>query len=75
MSCYINLGGKGMKANVCDRCKKLYVPKGLRKFKLVRVSETASRYEKSVDLCPECESELGKWWHEGERELEEPIEG
>lgn len=58
-----------MNAKRCDKCKRFYnkPPEGANKLKLVKISETASRYTKSVDLCPDCERSLEKWFNDIEK--------
>ena len=60
-----------MKALRCDRCKGFFEQKGVesgRTYKIKRVSSTASRYEKSLDLCPKCEEKLKAWMEAGKKE-------
>lgn len=57
-----------MKARLCDRCKDFYEEVHDFKgdiFRIKKVSQTASRYERSLDLCPKCTKELGEWMQEG----------
>ena len=56
-----------MKAKQCDRCKKFYSTGEEKKYKLVKVTNTTSRYTRSVDLCPKCENELQEWFKKGEK--------
>lgn len=57
-----------MKAKKCDRCssffdgEKIELPES---YAVKRRSKTASRYEKTLDLCPKCTEELGTWMKEG----------
>lgn len=51
-----------MKANQCDRCGALYVKNGKKKFRLVKYSDCQSRYQRGIDLCPDCEDDLEKWF-------------
>lgn len=51
-----------MLATQCDRCGALYERRKNQLFKLFRVSEKKSKYQRAVDLCPDCEKELGQWF-------------
>lgn len=54
-----------MNAKECDRCHKFYQPTGnYPKFKIAKVMATATRYSKSLDLCPTCEDSLAAWFEE-----------
>lgn len=55
-----------MKAKICDRCGNFFDLKQqeTNEFKLKRINKTASRYEKSLDLCPRCQEELRQWFDE-----------
>lgn len=55
------------KAKQCDRCFKFYPTTQVPKLRLTKLSQTASRYEQSIDLCPDCESELSAWLKEGKK--------
>jgi len=59
-----------MLARKCDRCKEFYtyIPDLPDRYKIVRVSDTASRYTKSLDLCSECEAKLKIWFENVEEE-------
>lgn len=57
-----------MKAKQCDRCDKFYSTINEHQMKLTRISTTASRYQKQLDLCPECEADLIKWYEEGKKD-------
>ena len=60
------------KAYECDRCKKLYTridsdeyDDGITsdpELRLVRTSTKRNAYYNVLDLCPECTSELNKWF-------------
>ena len=50
-----------MRARICDRCGGYYKNDNKDEFKLARMSQTASRYSKSIDLCPECQKSLASW--------------
>lgn len=60
-----------MKAKICDRCKKITTELRIQEFKLIRLSPTPSRYNITLDLCPECQSSLAEWFNN----LENPKEG
>lgn len=53
-----------MKAKCCDRCGDFFPLQQSEEseFKLKKINRTASRYEKSLDLCPECQEELQQWF-------------
>lgn len=55
-----------MNAKKCDRCGKLYVPDKEKKdgYKLIRISFKNSRYQKSLDFCPDCEESLKEWFEQ-----------
>jgi hypothetical protein len=55
-----------MKAKICDRCGNFFnlQQQETNEFKLKRINKTASRYEKSLDLCPKCQEELRQWFDE-----------
>lgn len=57
-----------MKVLICDRCKKMYDKNNNPKYKVNKISSTASRYPKVIDLCPECEESLAEWFKEGKNE-------
>ncbi len=38
------------------------------KYKVNKISETASRYPKVIDLCKNCEESLTKWFEEGNKD-------
>lgn len=57
-----------MKAVCCDRCGTFFSLSDSRLkegYKLKQISESASRYEKSLDICPECQKELTDWMKKG----------
>ena len=59
----ISKGRDSMKAKICDRCNSFYNIGGEEdKYRITRVSQTESRYSKSVDLCPLCQRELQQWF-------------
>ena len=60
-----------MKAKICDRCKKVTTELKIKDFKLIRVSQTPSRYNIVLDLCPECQSSLTEWFNSLEKGKEE----
>lgn len=55
-----------MNAKECDRCHKFYkTNEKYPKYKLTKVNKSvASRYSKSLDLCPSCQDSLAKWYVE-----------
>lgn len=53
-----------VRARQCDRCKGFYQVEFEPKYRVTKISNTASRYTKSQDLCPECAEELRKWYEE-----------
>lgn len=55
------------KAKQCDRCDKFYPTKGEAKMRLTKLSQTASRYARTIDLCPKCEAQLIEWFEEGKK--------
>lgn len=57
-----------MRARICDRCGEYYKNDNKDEFKLARMSQTASRYTKSVDLCPECQKSLASWFESVKKE-------
>lgn len=58
-----------MKAMICDLCGDFFShPKKLPKYKLAQISETSSRYTKSMDICPKCQDDLAKWIEEKRKE-------
>lgn len=54
-----------MKAKKCDRCGKLYECNDRETLKLAKVFPGSYRNNKGYDLCPECLSELKKWFDKG----------
>ena len=60
-----------MKAKICDRYKKVTTEIKIQEFKLIRVSQTPSRYNIVLDLCPECQSSLAEWFNSLEKSREE----
>ena len=58
-----------MKARICDRCMTFYETgqEDGDHYKIKKVSNTSSRYEKSLDLCPKCTKELTQWMNEGNK--------
>ena len=56
-----------MRARMCDRCGEYYKNDNKDEFKLARMSQTASRYTKSIDLCPECQKSLTNWFEHFEK--------
>ena len=52
-----------MRANQCDRCGQLYKNKTKKRFRLIRYSDCESRYQRGMDLCPDCEDDLEKWFN------------
>ena len=54
-----------MNAKKCDRCGKLYEPETIIEgYRLTRYSQFNSRYQKKIDLCPECHESLKKWFEQ-----------
>ena len=52
-------------AKICDRCKNFYVPNIYKAtYRMVALSPTPSNYKKNIDLCPECEKDLARWFKE-----------
>ena len=52
-----------MRAKICDRCNGYYNPyKYTPRLKLTGISASASRYNKPLDLCKDCEQELVEWF-------------
>lgn len=58
-----------MRARMCDRCGEYYKKdnKFIDEFRLAKISQTASRYTKSIDLCPECQKSLTYWFEHYEK--------
>jgi len=57
-----------MKAKQCDRCGEFYSKTNEYHMRLARISTTASRYQRQLDLCPKCEADLIKWYEEGKED-------
>ena len=51
-----------MKARICDRCGEFYENNIKDEYKITKISPTASRYSKLVDLCPKCQKSLASWF-------------
>lgn len=60
-----------MRARQCDRCGQFYRTDNEPKYKVTEISRTASKYSKSVDLCPECCESLAKWYEQMEKKDEQ----
>ena len=57
-----------MRARICDRCGGYYKNDNKDELKLARMSQTASRYTKPIDLCPECQKSLASWFESVKKE-------
>ena len=52
-----------MQAKQCDRCGAFYSGERYNpQYRLTQISQTKSRYSKSLDLCPKCSNSLAEWF-------------